>query len=352
VGGLIDRGFDVTVLHRGVHEPGGLPDVAHIHADPHFPETLRAGVGQRDFELVLAMYGRVRAIADTFDGRCGQLVAVGGVPVYLGCIDPERNRPYGMRLPAREEGPLADQGDVVPTFSELVLGAERSVLDAVRSYKSGVVRYCGIYGPRNVLPWEWSIVRRVLDGRTRMIIPDHGLGIISRCAARNAAAIVLGVVDHPDVANRQAYNCADDDQFSFLQWTEAVLDILGAEIELVSVPSDLARSAFAELPPPGGRPHIVVDNAKAKRDLAYREVVPAVAALEEAVHWLLANPVTPEAYPMYRASFDYATEDRLIDAYRAARDWVLEQVPDEPPDLAHPMPHPQAPGLSVDQRGR
>jgi hypothetical protein len=75
-------------------------------------------------------------------------------------------------------------------------------------------------------------------------------------------------------------------------------------------------------------------------------------ALAEAVHWLQANPVTPEAYPLYRAGFDYETEDRLIDAYRTARDWVLAQVSDQAPDLAHPMPHPVAPGLVVDERGR
>jgi hypothetical protein len=185
-----------------------------------------------------------------------------------------------------------------------------------------------------------------------MIIPDEGLGIISRCAARNAAEVVLRLVDHPDVSNREAYNCADDEQFTFRQWAELVLDILGADMELVSIPSELARSAFAELPPPGARPHLMVDNSKAKRDLEYREVVPARVALEEAVYWIVANPVTPEEYPMYAGQFDYDTEDRLIGAYQAARDWVLEQVSDEAPELSHPMPHPVAPGLGVDVRGR
>ena len=27
VQGLLERGHDVTILHRGVHEPAGLPDV-------------------------------------------------------------------------------------------------------------------------------------------------------------------------------------------------------------------------------------------------------------------------------------------------------------------------------------
>jgi nucleoside-diphosphate-sugar epimerase len=350
--GLIDRGFDVTVLHRGVHEPAGLPDVPHIHADPHFPETLQQAVDGMTFDVVLAMYGRVRTIADVLDGRCGQMVAIGGVPAYEGCVDPEQTRPYGMRLLAREAGPLADSAELVPKFSQLILNAERAVLDGKRSYKSAVVRYSGIYGPRNVLPWEWSIIKRVLDGRRQMIIPDQGLGIISRCAARNAAEVVLRIVDQPDVADRQAYNVADNDQFSFRQWAELVVDILGAGLELVSVPSELAPSAFGELPPPGGKPHILVDNAKAKHQLGYAEVVAARVALEEAVHWLVEHPVTPELYPAYAGKFDYDMEDRLIAAYRSACVWVRDQVQDEAVELFHPMPHPAAPGLGLDNRGR
>ena len=43
--GLLDRGHDVTMLHRGVHEPAELPEVRHLHADPHFAQTLAEAVG-------------------------------------------------------------------------------------------------------------------------------------------------------------------------------------------------------------------------------------------------------------------------------------------------------------------
>lgn len=350
--GLINRGLDVTLLHRGVHEPPGLPDVPHIHADPHFAETLSEAIGNMTYDVVLAMYGRVKRIADVFDGRCGQLVAIGGVPAYRGCVDPHLNRPYGMPLLAREDGPVADDGQAAPKFAQMILDAERAALDPAREYRSAVVRYCGIYGPRNILPWEWSVIKRVRDGRRQMIVPDEGLGIIARCAARNAAEVVLKIVDRPDVANRQVYNCADDDQFTFRQWAELVVDLLGGQIELVSIPSQLAKSAFAELPPPGCRPHLLVSNEKAKRELGYSEVVSAYDALAEAVRWLDANPVTPEAYPLYAGRFDYDTEDRLIAAYRSACEWVLQQVDDTAPELAHPMPHPTAPSLTADERGR
>ena len=36
VDGLLKRGYDVTILHRGTHETDILPDAEHLHGDAHF----------------------------------------------------------------------------------------------------------------------------------------------------------------------------------------------------------------------------------------------------------------------------------------------------------------------------
>src|SRR5215210_7185895 len=316
--GMNQRGYDVTILHRGVHEPADLPAVRHLHADPHFVEPIVEAVGNETFDVVVATYGRIKAVAEAFAGRCGHLVAVGGVPVYRGFMEPQLNRPYGMRVLAREDGPLADEGEPASPFAAKVVAAERAVLDR----------------------------------RRQMILPDNGLWIISRCAARNAAELLLSIVDHPEAADGQAYNCADDDQFTTRQWVESVAAVLGAELELVGMPAELAPSALAELLGDTVAPHVLVDASKARTQLGYRQVISAADALEETVRWLLDNPVTPQTYPLYAARFDYAMEDRLISAYRQASAWVRDQVPDTAPDRPHPMPHPKVPSTSVDERGR
>jgi nucleoside-diphosphate-sugar epimerase len=353
--GLLARGHDVTMLHRGVHEPTELPDVPHIHADPHFPEAVAEAVGDTTFDVVLAMYGRVAVIAEVFAGRCGQLVSIGAPPAYRGCLQPETVSPYGMALGAREDGPLSDEAEPVPRFAGLIRAAERAVFDraAAGAFRGTVVRYPAIYGPRNLVPWEWSVMRRIQDGRSRMILPDNGLWIISRSAGRNAAEVVCKAVDNPDVANGQAYNAGDDDQFTVRQWAEAVAQIMGGELEFVGIPSELAGSALIELlPPGGGRPHVLLDINKAKRELGYRQVIGAGEAMVEAVEWLAAHPVTRDDYPLYPARFDYAAEDRLIEAYTQAVAWVHEQAPDQAPEAPHPMPHPKTAAVGRDERGR
>lgn len=354
VRGLVERGHEVQVLHRGVHEPEGLPDVPHIHADPHFAENLSEALGNRTFDVTLAMYGRVKVIADVLAGRTSHLIGIGGVPAYRGCVEPDVVSPTGMRVLAREDGPMADEDEYVPKFARPIVAAERAVFahQAKGSYQASYVRFPAIYGARSLIPWEWSVIKRVQDGRRQMILPDDGLGIISRCAARNAAELILKVVEHPEIADGQVYNAADDDQFSIRQWAETVASILDAPMDFVGIPQVMAPSALVELYPPKARPHMLVDTTKAKLELGYRQVVTAEAATRDAVRWFLDNPVTPDEYPMYPAKFDYELEDRLIRAYAAAVDRVREEAPDEAPPTAHPMPHPKVPALTRDERGR
>lgn len=352
--GLLDRGYDTAILHRGVHEPPDLPDVRHIHADPHFAETLIDAVGDEHFDVVLATYGRIKVIGEVMSTRCDHLVAISGVPLYRGFVEPSGASPWGMRLLAREDGPKADEVANPTKFGSMILSAERSVFasGAQAGIAVSSVRYPQIYGPRNIVPWEWSVLKRVRDGRRQMILPDDGLWIISRCAARNAAEVVLRILDNPEVSAGEAYNCADDTQYSLRQWAEIVTDLAGGELEFVGIPSIVAPSAMAEWLAPGTRPHMIVSTEKAREQLGYRDVVEPRAAMAEVVDWLQRNPVTKADYPMYFARFDYELEDRLITAWAAAIDRIAEEAPDEPLEFAHPMPHPKTPSLVADERGR
>jgi nucleoside-diphosphate-sugar epimerase len=80
IAGLLERGFDVSIFHRGTHEPPDLPEVRHIHGDPHFPDTIAASVGTGSYDVVVAAYGRTKILAESFAGRAGHFLAIGGSP--------------------------------------------------------------------------------------------------------------------------------------------------------------------------------------------------------------------------------------------------------------------------------
>ena len=46
--GLLERGYDVTMLNRGSRDSDAIPaEVERIKGDPHFPDTLEAALGER-----------------------------------------------------------------------------------------------------------------------------------------------------------------------------------------------------------------------------------------------------------------------------------------------------------------
>jgi nucleoside-diphosphate-sugar epimerase len=350
IDGLLARGHEVTILHRGVHEPDDLVDVEHIHADPHFSETVEAALGTRTFDVVVVMYGRVKVLASIFAGRCRQLVATTGIVLYENALEPGRLRPRGMKVMAREAGPLAGERGPSHRFSTLVLDAERAVFDVAASggYQATTIRYPAIYGARNPVPYEWSVIRRVRDGRPYMLVVDGGQEIVSRCAAENAAHAILCVADRPDVANGRAYNVADRDQYTTAQWIEIVTDILDAQLEIVSLPADIAMATYAELHPmPNQYSHLLVDTSAIRTDLGFVDVVAAEQAIAAYVHWLEAHPPQPGAYPGFIDEFDYAAEERLVAAYREAMEGLRANVVRAVPQRvsAHAMPHPKEPML-------
>src|SRR3546814_4388031 len=61
--GLRDSGYDVTILHRGVHEPDEIASFRHIHADPHFGSSVSDALGDARFDAVILGYGRVAELA-------------------------------------------------------------------------------------------------------------------------------------------------------------------------------------------------------------------------------------------------------------------------------------------------
>ncbi len=81
VRGLVAAGHDVTIMHRGLHERVETPpDVHHLHCDPYDEGDLHAALDGASFDLVVAMYGRLRVISRLTAGRVGAFVSVGGVP--------------------------------------------------------------------------------------------------------------------------------------------------------------------------------------------------------------------------------------------------------------------------------
>ena len=100
VNGLLEREFDVAMLHTGAHESELIPEVVeHIHTDPFDAEKTTDALGNRSFDLAIVTYGRLRELAALLKGKTHKFVSVGGVPAYTGWGDADALWPAGMRVP-------------------------------------------------------------------------------------------------------------------------------------------------------------------------------------------------------------------------------------------------------------
>lgn len=316
VNGLLRRGYKVAMLHTGRHELDEIPDsVEHIHTDPFSDEAVRDALGNQTFDLTIATYGRLRRIAEVMAGRTGRFMSIGGVPAYRGYMNPAVLHPQGMPIPTAE-----DQ-EVVPTEDEDAKGwrivqTERAVF--ARHPGATHFRYPFLYGPYQIAPREWCIVRRILDGRRAIIVPEDGLSLSHFNYVENAAHAVLLAVDQPEASAGQIYNCGDERIFSLRQVIEIIAKTLDYELEIVSMPWRFALPARPMIAQ-AWTTHRVLDISKIKNQLGYADVVAPERALAITAAWLRDHPLEAQgsAEKILQDPFDYHAEDALIAAWQA-----------------------------------
>lgn len=315
VNGLCERGHDVTILHTGRHEVDTIPaDLEHIHTNPFQVADVADALGDRTFDVVYAMYGRLRALAPYFVGRTGKFVAVGGIPAYRGIARPGANTPTGMVIPVRESAPRAvgDENDKVAK----IVATEDVVFDSHPD--ATLFRYPLIYGPGQINPREWLVVRRILDGRRRMIVADGGLSLRAAAYGPNASHALCLAIDQPEASAGKAYNIGDLHCLTAAQTIQVIASALDVEIELVNLPAALATPARPFL----GHEHTwhqLLSTDQLVADLGYTDVLPTTEALAATAHWLTDNPIERGSTVEMRLQdpFDYAAEDALIETYRS-----------------------------------
>lgn len=311
VRGLVERGYTPVILHRGSHEVDFLAEFEHLHADPHFEEPVREVLGDRRFDIVVASYGRLRLLVDVLAGHTERLITIGGT-VY------ERQR---WSAPADETAGRA-------TAHKLVARVEQTEQAVMARHADGTfnlthLRYPNLYGPRQLAPREWSVVRRIRDGRRTIPVLDGGLTLESRAYVENAAHAVLLAVDNPKLSSGRIYHVADQVTPTDGERAEAIAAAMGAEIELVNYPRSAGRPGYfwgggrnlESMGQPGPPPthHKLLDSSRIREELGFVDLVGFDEAVRRTVEYYLEHPLEPGGDEEARIGdpFDYRAEDEF-----------------------------------------
>jgi len=315
VNGLLERGFQVEMLHSGRNELPEIPEeVVHIHEDVYDPTALARVLTGRTWDLCMASYGRLRTIAKLTSGNVGRFLSIGGFPALLGYMNPWAFEPHGMPVPSRADGPVV-RDETLDTKGYRIVRTEEAVLE--HQPEATHFRYPFVYGPRQPVPREWLIVRRVLDARPHIILPDGGLTLHHFGYSENLAHAILLAIDRPERTLGQIYNAADQEVLTLRAACELIAAGLGHAWEIVNLPWELAVPARPLITQPLPT-HRVVDVSKMEHDFGYRDKVPPREAIVRTARWLVDHPLGPDQEAMLQDPFDYAAEDALIANWRQA----------------------------------
>jgi nucleoside-diphosphate-sugar epimerase len=308
VEGLLKKGYEVAILHRGLHEVEYSQPIEHIHIDPFSADAMES-LGSRKFDVVVSMYGRLRQIAKSMKGKTSRFLGITG-SAYLGSLNPQDNTD-GILMPVPESAPVIHDPGIWKIGYLIVLGEQEVIkIHQAGGYSATIFRYPMIYGPRQLPPKEWSIIRRILDKRKELILPDGGLVLRSRAYAENAAHALLLAVDHPE-SGGQIYNVAEERTLTLKDWVDIIAKEMGHEFEYIDMPWALAKPSHLWAT---SERHLVLDNSKIKQELGYRDLVPAKEGLKRTVQWFLEHRPEPggEIEQQLRDPFNYEVEDKMI----------------------------------------
>jgi nucleoside-diphosphate-sugar epimerase len=323
VNGLCRRGYDVAMLHTGRHELDEIPQtVEHIHTDPFSEGAVRKALGARTFDLTVATYGRLRRIAEIMADRTGRFISIGGAPAYRGYMNPATLQPAGMPVPTAEDAAVVPVEDEDPKGWR-VAETEKALFE--KHPRATHFRYPFLYGPYQVAPREWCVVRRIIDGRRSIVVPEDGLTLNHSAYVENAAHAVLLAVDRPKAAAGQIYNCGDQRLLTLRQTVEIMAEALASDIEIVSMPWRFAVPARPMISQPWTT-HRVLDLTKLVTHLNYADIVTPERGLTITARWLRDHPLEPygPGEKILQDPFDYRAEDELIANWKRLCDKMPE----------------------------
>lgn len=252
----------------------------------------------------------------------GAIVAISSASVYADEQGRSLDEAQGVDdfpefpVPIPESQLLVAPGD--DTYSTKKVKLEGILLENDR-VPAAVVRPCAIYGAGDRMAREWFFVKRALDRRPHIVLTNNGRGHFHTTASANIGELVRLIAAAPCT---DVFNCGDPDPPRVIEIARAIGEAAGYEFNEVLIPEPTGRGKLGQTPWSTPRP-LLVDMAKAERELGYRPATTWAEALPRQVEWLIAatqNRDWREVLPRgaQYLQFDYEGEDALVAEYSKA----------------------------------
>jgi len=309
----VARGMEVTVFNRARSELRPLPtEVTRLTGDVRDPSSLRAAIGERDFDVVVNFLcysaDDARSALGTFRGRTGHYLHISTTMLYQ---KPPRGMPYHESTERRN--PFS-------RYARDKIAAEDVLTEAYASgsFPVTIVRPSHTYDEvQPPVPGDWTVIDRLARG-DEVVVPGDGTSLWTLTHALDFAQGLLGLFAN-SAALGEAFHITSDDVYTWDEIYELLASALGVEARLVHVPSEFLPLAAADWNWSDGvlgdlRYSVLLDNSKIRRYVP--SFIPAVAfrdAVFDFALWRQGHPVETAPNPTTDGIID-----RLVAGYHIA----------------------------------
>lgn len=313
---LLAGGWTVDVVSRTTPGPEGT---RHVAADRKDTDALRAVVGD-DAGVLVDVIPMDRGDGEqlaALSAGVGGIVAISSAAVYTDArgrailAGPDDPAP-ALPIPIAETQPTAAPGDDGYAARK---AAVEAVLRESAQAPVTVLRPSAVFGAGDTASREWWIVKRILDGRDRIVTTS------SRFHQTDVELVADLVRRAADAPGDRVLNAADAECRPVPEIAEAVAAALGHTWREVRVLDRPDPESGAGASPWAASVPIVLDTSAAAQELGAGEVRTHAQAVGSTCRWLVESvdgrdwqEVLPRSAQHYSELFDYAAEDELLDA--------------------------------------
>ena len=303
---LLDRGDQVTILHRGRSNPFA-GRVGEIHCDRNDVEGMRRALAGRRFDFVFDN------VYDWRRGTTAEQVSASAIACSEGLkryVFVSSVAAYGEGLDHDEDDPLAPL-DHPELYVRNKAESERALfgLHQNRGIPVATLRPPYIYGPENPFYREAFFWDRLAADRP-IIIPGDGSRLMQFVHVDDVARAAI-LAAEKDAAAGRAYNVANERALTQLELVRAIARAAGKDHpNLVHVPRErIVASGGGIFEPPFyfaqyfDMPAITQKIDRARRELSF-EPTPFSDGLAETFHWYERRQDAPAP--------DFSWEEKLL----------------------------------------
>jgi nucleoside-diphosphate-sugar epimerase len=319
---LVACGHEVTIFHRGEHEPELPSGVRHVHSASsafpilHFPAELVSWEPEVVLHMVAMGERDAEAVVRAFKGVAQRLIVPSSGDVYgvYGVL-------IGSKIEAAPSGLLREDSPLRRNFypyrktakgpDDWIYNYEKTLVERVvmsdPELAGTILRLPAVYGPGDSRHRFFPHLKRMDDGRPAILLDEnqarwrwsHGY------AENVATAITLAITD--DRASGRIYNIGEESVPTTAERVRRLAKLVGWPGEIVALPRKTLPSYLRD-----GYNYsrdLAYDTSRIRSELGYEEVVSVDEGLRRTIAWLREHPPSVDA-----AQYDYVAEDAALGA--------------------------------------